>query len=186
LPVDLARAYRHSICRDLLAWLGVEQTRRRVALRSSISLFCPRTMPMVNPFITCRHSRGARRRPRILENHRRCCTGICARGPSRKASHPAWGLLGISARFAMTVNIRDELGPWPWPAQGKAWREFPPENVFLIGDTPPHDIACGKGDRCETTCLATGAFSVEELSALHPTPTFTIWPDTQELLKGLL
>jgi phosphoglycolate phosphatase len=43
--------------------------------------------------------------------------------------------------------------------------EFPPERVYIIGDTP-HDIACGKAIGAKTIAVATGAFSVEQLSAL--------------------
>jgi len=82
--------------------------------------------------------------------------------------------------------VRNELGPFALArAKEKLGIEFPPQDVFIIGDTP-HDVECGKAIGAKTIAVATGSFSVEELAALNPTHTFKDFTDAQALLDVVL
>ena len=104
-------------------------------------------------------------------------TGNLSRGAQIKLEHyQVWHYFEFGA-FADDSPIRNELGPHALRrAREKFNREFPPENVFIIGDTP-HDIACGKIIGAKTIAVATGGFSLEDLRAHHPTALLADFQD---------
>jgi len=116
------------------------------------------------------------------EIHQGLLTGNHEEGAKLKLSHLGiWHYFEFGA-YADDSHIRDELGPFALArAKKKLGIDFPPERVFIIGDTP-HDIACGKAIGAKTIAVATGAFTVEQLAALNPTHTFADFSDTQALL----
>jgi phosphoglycolate phosphatase-like HAD superfamily hydrolase len=184
LPVDLRGRTDTSICRDLLAFLDVPVTPGEQARLIAAYLdLLPTTMTMVKPHI----------KPGIVaaldavhahpEIHQALLTGNLREGARLKLSYlKLWHYFEFGA-FADDSPIRDELGPFALArAKEKLGIDFPPERVWIIGDTP-HDVACGKAIGAKTIAVATGAFSAEELAALNPTHTFADLSDTQALLK---
>jgi phosphoglycolate phosphatase-like HAD superfamily hydrolase len=187
LPVDLRGRTDTSILRDLLAFLDVkvtpeEETRFRAAYLSLL----PSTLPTVQPHIKPGIREALDAVHAHPEIHQALLTGNLREGARLKLTHLGlWDYFEFGA-FADDSHIRDELGPFALArAKEKLGIEFPPERVFIIGDTP-HDIACGKAIGAKTIAVATGAFSVEELAALNPTHTFADLSDTQALLKAVL
>jgi len=187
LPVDLKGRTDTSICRDLLIWLGVPVTPAEEArFRSAYLALLPTTLPMVRPFV---HP-GIRAVLDAVhahpEIHQALLTGNLREGARLKLSHlDLWRYFEFGA-FADDSHIRDELGPFALRrAQEKLGIDFPPERVFIIGDTP-HDVACGKAIGAKTIAVATGSFSVEQLAALNPTHVFKDFSETQALLKVIL
>jgi phosphoglycolate phosphatase-like HAD superfamily hydrolase len=120
------------------------------------------------------------------EIHQALLTGNLKEGARLKLSHLGlWDYFEFGA-FADDSSVRDELGPFALArAEESLGIKFPPERVYIIGDTP-HDIACGNAIGARTIAVATGAFSVAELAALNPTHTFADLSDTQALLKVIL
>jgi phosphoglycolate phosphatase len=110
-------------------------------------------------------------------------TGNLRRGAELKLSfYKVWHYFSFGA-FADDSAIRNELGPYALERASKeAGREIAPERVFIIGDTP-HDIACGKAIGAQTIAVATGAFSMEELSKHEPTAVFADFSDTESFFK---
>jgi phosphoglycolate phosphatase-like HAD superfamily hydrolase len=104
-------------------------------------------------------------------------TGNLVRGAEIKLTHfDVWRYFEFGA-FADDSYLRNELGPHALRrAKEKIGREFPPENVFVIGDTP-HDVACGKIIGAKTIAVATGKFSVEELAKCEPTAVLADFSD---------
>jgi phosphoglycolate phosphatase-like HAD superfamily hydrolase len=146
----------------------------------------PTTLPMVKPHIKPgipAALEAVRAQPEI---HQALLTGNLREGARLKLSYLGlWDYFEFGA-FADDSSIRDELGPFALArAKEKLGIEFPPERVYIIGDTP-HDIACGKAIGAKTIAVATGAFSVAELSALNPTHTFKDLADTEGLMKVIL
>jgi phosphoglycolate phosphatase-like HAD superfamily hydrolase len=187
LPVDLRGRTDTSIARDLLAWLGQpvtpeEQTRFQNAYLNLL----PTTLPIVKPFV---HP-GIRQALDAIhahpEIHQALLTGNLREGARLKLSHLGlWDYFEFGA-FADDSHIRDELGPYALArAKEKLGIAFPPDRVYIIGDTP-HDIACGKAIGAKTIAVATGAFTVDQLAALHPTHVFPNLADTSALLKVIL
>jgi len=187
LPVDLRGRTDTSICRDLLAFLGVPATTgEQERFRAAYLDLLPTTLPIVKPHI----------KPGVIaaldavhahpEIHQALLTGNLREGARLKLSYLGlWNYFEFGA-FADDSHIRDELGPFALArAKEKLGIDFPPERVWIIGDTP-HDIACGKAIGAKTIAVATGAFSVEQLSALNPTHTFKDLSDTQALLGVIL
>jgi len=55
----------------------------------------------------------------------------------------------------------------------------------IIGDTPA-DIGCGAGIAARAVAVATGSFSVAELSACGPHAAFQDLSDTDRVLEAIL
>jgi phosphoglycolate phosphatase-like HAD superfamily hydrolase len=187
LPVDLKGRTDTSICRDLIAWLGVAVTPGEEArLRSAYLALLPTTLPLVRPFIHPGIRAALDAVHAHPEIHQALLTGNLREGARLKLSHlDLWRYFEFGA-FADDSAIRDELGPFALKrAKEKLGIDFPPGRVFIIGDTP-HDIACGKAIGAKTIAVATGAFSVGQLAALDPTHVFKDLSDTAALLKVIL
>jgi phosphoglycolate phosphatase-like HAD superfamily hydrolase len=187
LPVKLQGRTDTSICRDLLAYLGVpvtpaEEKRFQRAYLSHI----PTTMPAGKARVLAGIREALDAVHAHPEIHQALLTGNLKEGARLKLSYLGlWDYFEFGA-FADDSSIRDELGPFALArAEEKLGIKFPPERVYIIGDTP-HDIACGKAIGAKTIAVATGAFSVEQLSALSPTHTFADLSDTQALLNVIL
>jgi phosphoglycolate phosphatase len=187
LPVDLRGRTDTSIMRDLLAFLGVpvtldEEKRFQLAYLAGM----PATMPAGKARVLAGIREALDAVHAHPEIHQALLTGNLKEGARLKLSFLGlWDYFEFGA-FADDSHIRDELGPFALArAEESLGIKFPPERVYIIGDTP-HDIACGKAIGAKTIAVATGAFSVEELAALNPTHTFADLSDTQALLKVVL
>lgn len=112
-------------------------------------------------------------------------TGNLVRGAKLKLTHyDVWNFFEFGA-FSDDSHIRNDLGPHAIRrAKEKHGVEFPPENVFVIGDTP-HDIECGKVIGAKTVAVATGAFSVEQLQQHSPTFTFKDFSDPAAFFRAV-
>ena len=187
LPVQLQGRTDTSIARDLLAFLGVpatlEEERR---LMGAYLALLPTTLPAgkakLHPGIK-EALDAVRAHPEI---HQGLLTGNQREGARLKLSHLGiWDYFEFGA-YADDSHIRDELGPFALArAKEKLGIDFPPERVYVIGDTP-HDVACGKAIGAKTIAVATGSYTVEQLAALNPTHTFADLSDTAALLKVVL
>lgn len=111
-------------------------------------------------------------------------TGNFRRGAQAKLSVCGlWEFFPFGA-FADDAELRDELGPHALRrARSHHGAEFPPERVWVIGDTP-HDIACGRRIGARTLAVATGGHSLAELRAHAPTLACATLDDTAALLRA--
>jgi phosphoglycolate phosphatase len=187
LPMDLRGRTDTSIVRDLLTHIGVvvtpEESKR---LQLAYLSLLPQTMPMGKARVLTGVRAALEAVKAHPEIHQALLTGNLEAGAKLKLDFfDLWKYFEFGA-FADDSHIRDELGPFALRrAKEKLGITFPPERVYIIGDTP-HDVACGKAIGAKTIAVATGAFSVEELSALNPTHTFADLSDTQALLDVVL
>ena len=187
LPVKLQGRTDISIARDILAWLGVPATpEEEKRICDAYLALLPKTLPAgkskLHPGIK-EALDAVHAHPEI---HQGLLTGNQREGARLKLSHLGiWDYFEFGA-YADDSHIRDELGPFALArAKEKLGIEFPPERVWIIGDTP-HDVACGKAIGAKTIAVATGSFTVEELEACTPTHTFADLSDTQALLDVIL
>jgi len=75
--------------------------------------------------------------------------------------------------FADDSSIRNELGPHAKRrAEEKHGEEFPPEKIFVIGDTP-HDVACARAIGAKAIAVATGSFTKRQLKDCGADAVFT-------------
>jgi len=187
LPVALQGRTDTSIARDVLNYLGVPITpEEEMRYREAYLAALPKTLPKVNSYIFPGIREALDAVHAHPEIHQGLLTGNLREGARMKLSHLGiWHYFEFGA-FADDSHIRDELGPFALRrAKEKLGIDFPPERVFIIGDTP-HDIACGKAIGAKTIAVATGNFSIEQLAALNPTHVFKDLSDTQALLKVIL
>jgi len=187
LPVDLRGRTDTSICRDLLAYLGVPVTaEEEKRFQRAYLSHMPATMPAGKARVLAGIREALDAVHAHPEIHQALLTGNLKEGARLKLSYLGlWKYFEFGA-FADDSHVRDELGPFALARAEKSLGiKFPPERVYIIGDTP-HDIACGKAIGAKTIAVATGAFSVEQLSALNPTHTFKDLSDTQALLSVIL
>jgi phosphoglycolate phosphatase-like HAD superfamily hydrolase len=187
LPVDLQGRTDTSIIHDLLDYLKLEGTPEELkkfcaaylaGLPQSIRSGKPRVLPGVKAALE-----AVRTHPEL---HSALLTGNLHEGARLKLSFLGlWDYFDFGA-FADDSGIRDELGPFALRrAKERLGIDFPPNRVFIIGDTP-HDIACGKAIGANTICVATGAFTVDELKAFSPTHVLPDLSDTAAFLKLVL
>jgi len=112
-------------------------------------------------------------------------TGNLQRGARIKLEQfSVWHYFEFGA-FADDSSQRNDLGPHALRrARERHGLEFPPQRVFIIGDTP-WDIECGKVIGANTIAVATGSFSVEQLRAHAPTAVFADFNDTEAFIRAI-
>jgi phosphoglycolate phosphatase-like HAD superfamily hydrolase len=187
LPIDLRGRTDTSIVRDLLAYLKVpgnaEEEKR---LQRAYLAHMPKTMPAGQARVLAGIREALAAVAAHPELHQALLTGNLYEGAKLKLSYLGlWEHFEFGA-FADDSYNRDDLGPFALArAEARLGLKFPPERVYVIGDTP-HDVACGKAIGARTIAVATGSFSLEELAALHPTYVFRDFSDTKQLLRAVL
>ena len=139
------------------------------------------------------HATTGRVLPGILELletfHRRTdvaqglLTGNVERGARIKLEHfRVWHYFAFGA-YGDDSPLRNDLGPHALRrARAHHATEFPPDRVFVIGDTP-HDIACGRAIGARTIAVATGGFTLAELAAHGPTAAFADFSNPAEFVR---
>jgi phosphoglycolate phosphatase-like HAD superfamily hydrolase len=95
-------------------------------------------------------------------------TGNVRRGAQAKLGHHGlWEMFPVGA-FADDSEHRAELGPHALRrARGHGGVDFPPERVWIVGDTP-HDIACARAIGARVLAVATGSVGLPALAAHAP------------------
>src|SRR4051812_34245298 len=95
-------------------------------------------------------------------------TGNLERGAELKLTHyGVWHYFEFGA-YADDHHDRDQLGHFARSrAEEKHGIDFPPERIFVLGDTP-HDISCARAIGAKAVAIATGKFSRADLGALAP------------------
>jgi phosphoglycolate phosphatase len=187
LPVVLQGRTDVSIVRDILAFLDIPATpEEEKRFRESYLALLPKTLPEGNSKLHPGIKEALEAVHAHPEIHQGLLTGNMEAGAKLKLSHLGiWHYFEFGA-FADDSHIRNELGPFALArAKQKLGIDFPPERVFIIGDTP-HDVACGKAIGAKTIAVATGGFTVAQLEAEKPTYTFADLSDTAGLLKIIL
>ena len=113
-------------------------------------------------------------------------TGNVVRGAEIKLTHyGVWHHFEFGA-FADDHHDRNELGKFARArALDRHGIEFPPEKIFVIGDTP-RDIECGRAIGAKTVAIATGHYSLEELAGHAPDFLFQDFSETQRVVECLL
>jgi len=183
----LAGATDARIARELLEKHGIESTPANVSalldeylscLSRRIPMHSGRLLPGITPVLESLHVR-----PEVVLA---LLTGNLARGAEIKLQHyGVWKFFEFGA-FADDHHDRNELGKFARArATERHGAEFPPERIFVIGDTP-RDIECGRAIGARTVAMATGHYSLPELAAHNPDFLFEDFSDTQRVLDCLL
>lgn len=112
-------------------------------------------------------------------------TGNVSRGAQLKLGHyGVWHFFEFGA-FADDHADRNQLGSFAQArAKERHGREFAPEEIDVIGDTP-RDIACGKALGARTIAVATGSWSREKLAEHHPDILIDDFSDVERLIDTL-
>ena len=110
-------------------------------------------------------------------------TGNLRRGAEVKLTHHGlWDYFPFGA-FGDDSEQRNELGPHGLRrARERHGVEFPPERVWIIGDTP-HDIACARAIGARCLAVATGRHTPAELAAHHPSAVLSDLVDGRAFWK---
>lgn len=113
-------------------------------------------------------------------------TGNLRRGAEIKLAHyGVWEFFQFGA-FADDHHDRNELGNFAKSRAVEAHgREFPAEDIFVIGDTP-RDVACGRAIGAKTVAIATGSYSVGELRDCSPDFLFADLSEIDAVIAVLL
>jgi phosphoglycolate phosphatase-like HAD superfamily hydrolase len=187
LPIDLRGRTDTSIARDLLTHFKIEATpEEQLKLRTTYLALLPQMLPAGKAKLHPGIAEALAAVHEHAEIHQGLLTGNLREGAKLKLEHLGiWHYFEFGA-FADDSSNRNELGPFALArAKEKLGIDFPPERVYIIGDTP-HDVACGKAIGAKTIAVATGTFSVAELAAEKPTLTLADLSDTKAFLKAVL
>ena len=109
-------------------------------------------------------------------------TGNLRRGAKAKLSHHGlWEAFAFGA-FGDDGELRNDLGPHALRRAQETHRvHFPPERVWVIGDTA-HDIACGRAIGARTLAVGTGGAPLDELRRHAPCVCLPDLTDTDALV----
>jgi phosphoglycolate phosphatase-like HAD superfamily hydrolase len=112
-------------------------------------------------------------------------TGNLRRGAEIKLTHyGVWDYFEFGA-FADDHHDRNELGHF---ARSRAYDhrgvEFPPEQIYVIGDTP-RDVECGRAIGAKTMAIATGIYPFATLEESKPDFVFEDLRDTDAIISAL-
>src|SRR5882762_3401923 len=112
-------------------------------------------------------------------------TGNVSRGAQLKLEHyGVWHFFEFGA-FADDHRDRNKLGGFARTrAKEKHGREFLPEEIDVVGDTP-RDIACGKAFGARTVAIATGTWSRADLAKHQPNFLFDDLSNVDEVIRTL-
>jgi len=184
--IVLAGATDRAIARDLLKKNQLPDSDENVAalidsylqcLSERISRHNGRVLPGIFPLLEVLHGRA----DAVLG----LLTGNVVRGAEIKLRHFAvWDFFEFGA-FADDHLDRNKLGHFARDrAEEKHGEEFPPERIFVIGDTP-RDIECGRAIGARTVAIATGQYSRTELATHSPDFLFDDMADTALVVDAL-
>ncbi len=112
----------------------------------------------------------AHQRPDLVQG---LLTGNIEKGARLKLSRYGVNHFFEFGAFADDSSVRNELGPHAKRrARDRHGEEFPPERIYIIGDTP-HDVACARAIGAKAIAVATGSFTAEQLQACGADAVFT-------------
>jgi len=113
-------------------------------------------------------------------------TGNTFIGAKTKLTH--YGLEGFfnfkHSAFCANCFNRTEISTQALSIVKKHYPAVAPEQIYVIGDTP-NDIHCGKAIDARTIAVATGTYSVEELSAHSPWWVVPTLPSPIEFVENI-
>ena len=112
-------------------------------------------------------------------------TGNLARGAELKLTHyGVWHYFEFGA-YADDHHDRNQLGHFARErARERHGVEFPPERIFVLGDTP-HDVSCARAVGAKAVAIATGNYPRERLAAAAPDFLFDDLSDVPAVLCAL-
>lgn len=112
-------------------------------------------------------------------------TGNVVRGAEIKLTHfGVWHHFEFGA-FSDDHHDRNELGKFARArATDRHGIEFPPEKIYVIGDTP-RDIECGRAIGARTVAIATGIYGEGALAGHSPDFLFKDFSETESILAAL-
>lgn len=183
--ITLAGATDKAIARRLLEKHGIEPTDENAAALldtylGHLSERMPRHQGFLLPGILELLEAIRLRKDAVLA----LLTGNVARGAEIKLSHyGVWHYFPFGA-FADDHHDRNELGRFARSRAADLHGEFPPDRVYVLGDTPK-DIECGRAIAAKTVAIATGQYSVAELQEHEPDYLFEDLRDTKAVLAAL-
>jgi phosphoglycolate phosphatase len=112
-------------------------------------------------------------------------TGNLARGAELKLTHyGVWHYFEFGA-YADDHHDRNQLGHFARArAKERHGIEFPPERIFVLGDTP-HDVSCARAIGAQAVAIATGNYPRERLAAAAPDFLFDDLSEVSALLRAV-
>jgi phosphoglycolate phosphatase-like HAD superfamily hydrolase len=184
--IVLAGGTDRAIARDLLRKNGLSDSPENIAsllesylqsLSERISKHDGRVLPGIVPLLNLMHQRE----DAVLG----LLTGNVQRGAEIKLRHfEVWDFFEFGA-FADDHLDRNELGNFARVrAAERHGEEFPPDRIFVIGDTP-RDIECGRAIGARTVAIATGQYSCADLESHGPDFLFDDLSDTDGVVEKL-
>jgi len=184
--IEIAGRTDSSIARQVFARHVLPETAENLAAffdgyLHHLALLLPqmegRLLPGVLPLLTALRSRD--------EAVLALLTGNLARGAELKLTHyGVWQYFEFGA-YADDHHDRNRLGHFARVrARERHGIEFPPERIFVLGDTP-HDITCARAIGAQAVAIATGKFPRENLAAAMPDFLFDDLGDLDAVLQAL-
>ena len=188
-PLQLAGATDPAIAMDIFALVERDHTQEEVFAfldrylfhlqrRLQRDDFCGVTLDGVNSLLTALKQESA--------TDLGLLTGNVRRGAEIKLTRHGLFEHFIDGGFGSDHHDRNQLGPVALRRMQEATgRDYDLADVIVIGDTPK-DIRCAEAFGAKCLAVATGQYSSEELSALHPWRCVESFADVPAVVDLLL
>ena len=184
--IEIAGMTDSGIVANILKKHGMAQTKENIAAFLDtyvqfLSLELPRRKGTLLPGVLPLLEKLKRRDHLVLA----LLTGNVSRGAQLKLEpYGVWNFFEFGA-FADDHHDRNKLGAFARTrAQDTHGREFFPNEIDVIGDTP-RDIECGKVLGARTIAIATGSWPREKLTAHKPDFLFDDLSDADAVIERL-
>ena len=183
--IEIAGRTDSGIARQILARHALPETAENLAAffdgyLHHLALLLPEKqgclLPGVLPLLTALRSRD--------EAVLALLTGNLAQGAELKLTHyGVWHFFEFGA-YADDHHDRNQLGHFARTrARDRHGLEFPPERIFVLGDTP-HDVSCARAIGAQAVAIATGNYSRERLSTAAPDFLFDDLSEVSAVLRA--
>jgi phosphoglycolate phosphatase-like HAD superfamily hydrolase len=183
--IEIAGRTDSGIARQVLAKHGLPQTAENIAAFfegyvERLAQLIPQKQGRLLPGIL-RLLEALKARPEFVLG---LLTGNVARGAEIKLTHfGVWQFFEFGA-YADDHHDRNQLGRFATArARERHGVEFPPERIFILGDTP-HDIACARAIGAKAVAIATGNFTRAQLAGHAPDFLFDDLSDVDAVLAA--
>jgi phosphoglycolate phosphatase-like HAD superfamily hydrolase len=111
-------------------------------------------------------------------------TGNIQAGAQAKLAYYGLDSYFVGGAFSDRTEDRSAIARQALAIAQERVGEIPPEKCYVIGDTP-HDIHCGQAIRARVVAVASGSYTVEELSHHNPWWTIPSLPEPQSFFQKI-
>jgi len=184
---DFAGSTDRRIIAEMLAKNGIEVEEPETALKRVLARYLEKLQPLMSSPDTVEILPGVKTLLETVSHNGEFVPGLLT-GNIEQGARIKLEAAGLNSYFAFGAYGDDHADRNQLPgfalqrAATLCGESFPPQNVWIIGDTPK-DVECAKVNRLRSLAVATSAWSVADLMEHSPDAALPNFADTEAVLK---